>query len=91
MILADKFDEEVVHLPRVRSTEEVLPIFHGLQLRVWRVNEELDLLFSIGDRVHCVGSALGYRSHCQCPPSSNKVDQDTYVQPHDRTPYVKQP
>lgn len=62
MILAYKLDEEVIHLLRVRSTEEVLPILHDLQLCMWRIDEKLDLLFSIGDRVYRVGSSLGHKT-----------------------------
>ena len=58
MPFADKLKEGVIDFLRMRGTEEVLPIFDNDKLRVWRINEEFDFLFGVGDGVDSVITTL---------------------------------
>lgn len=54
VVLLDKLQNKRVDILGVRRTQEVLSILNSLQLRIGAVDEHLDLLLGVGDRVDCV-------------------------------------
>lgn len=58
VVLLDELYQGVIHLFRMRSTQEVLPILDSDELRVWRVLEHLDFSFRVGDGIYSVVGSL---------------------------------
>lgn len=54
VVLLDKLQNKRVDILGVRRTQEVLPTLNNPQLRIGAVDEHLDLLLGVGDRVDCV-------------------------------------
>ena len=58
MPFLDKLDQRGVDVLRMRSTQKVLPILDGNELRIRGVGEEFDFLLCIGNGIHRIFCTL---------------------------------
>lgn len=58
VVLSNEINQVLIDLLRMREAQEVLAVLDCLEACVGRVDEELDLLFCVGDGVDDVARAL---------------------------------
>lgn len=58
VVLSNEINQILIDLFRMREAEEVLPVLYRFEACIGRVDEELDLLFRVGDGVDDVTRAL---------------------------------
>ena len=95
MILPNKPNQRIIHLPRMRRTQKMLSVLHSHQLRIRRVDKHLNLLFRIRNRIDNITrpliTTISKKGTSKNPKRKTMTTSpSTHMQPHNGTSNIEQ-